>query len=371
MNRLRSPIVVTPPPPRVPRLIVTNSRKMLPRADDEARPLAAVLQVLRRQADRRHTGRSAVSSPIVGPAVDDRPTRRSGSSLPMRTCGPIDGVRPDDGAGADLARSDARAPSDRLLPRPASIAKQQLGLRHDLAVDVRRAPCACASATARGPSVTSSRSRSPGTTCRRNLASSTPRSARRAPSSGAVSAIEHQHRRHLRQRLDHQHGRHQRRAREVSLEEFFVDGDVLDRHEPPARLVLGDRVDEKRRIAVVNASEERRKVEGHAHMPLPGCWTSRLLGRQRVRRTPELTDPGAWSVLRAWRLGAWRIELLNHFGRRCRARSRPTPDRRPRPLKTNCRPFSRRDLLQHRLSCAGIPAAASAAAPGLPAARPA
>ncbi len=31
MNTLRSPIAVTPPPPRVPRLMVTNSRKMLRR----------------------------------------------------------------------------------------------------------------------------------------------------------------------------------------------------------------------------------------------------------------------------------------------------------------------------------------------------
>jgi hypothetical protein len=31
----------------------------------------------------------------------------------------------------------------------------------------------------------------------------------------------------------------------VSLEEFFVDGDILERHEPGAALVLPDGVDQK------------------------------------------------------------------------------------------------------------------------------
>ena len=35
----------------------------------------------------------------------------------------------------------------------------------------------------------------------------------------------------------------------MSLEELFVDRDVLDRDDAAARLVLGDGVDEKRRIA--------------------------------------------------------------------------------------------------------------------------
>ena len=61
----------------------------------------------------------------------------------------------------------------------------------------------------------------------------------------ALAALEDQHRRDLRQRLDHQHGGHERHAREVSLEEFFVDGDVLERDEPVARLVLPDGVDQK------------------------------------------------------------------------------------------------------------------------------
>ena len=55
-----------------------------------------------------------------------------------------------------------------------------------------------------------------------------------------------QQRRHLSERLDHQHARHQRRAGKVPLKELFVDGDVLDRHDPAARLVLDDVIDEKR-----------------------------------------------------------------------------------------------------------------------------
>jgi hypothetical protein len=43
----------------------------------------------------------------------------------------------------------------------------------------------------------------------------------------------------------------------MALEIFFVDGDVLDCDEPPPRLVLGNRVDEQRRIAIAEAVEEK------------------------------------------------------------------------------------------------------------------
>ena len=77
-----------------------------------------------------------------------------------------------------------------------------------------------------------------------------------------VVALQQQDRRHLRQRLEHQHAGHQRRAGKMSLEELFVDGDVLDRDEPPAGLVLGDRVDEQRRIPVAEPVEEDGDVDG-------------------------------------------------------------------------------------------------------------
>ena len=44
----------------------------------------------------------------------------------------------------------------------------------------------------------------------------------------------------------------------MSLKEFFVDGDVLDGDEPAAGFVLGDRVDQHRRIPVAEPVEEER-----------------------------------------------------------------------------------------------------------------
>ena len=71
-----------------------------------------------------------------------------------------------------------------------------------------------------------------------------------------VVAMQQQHGRELRQRLEHQDAGHQRRAREVSLKEFFGDGDVLDGHEPAAGFVLGDGVDQNRRIPVTEPVEK-------------------------------------------------------------------------------------------------------------------
>jgi hypothetical protein len=78
-----------------------------------------------------------------------------------------------------------------------------------------------------------------------------------------LDAVEQQHRSHLRERLDHQDARHQRRPRKMTLEEFFVDGNVFDRYEPVARLVFGHHVDQEGWIAIVDAIEQRRKVKRH------------------------------------------------------------------------------------------------------------
>ena len=78
----------------------------------------------------------------------------------------------------------------------------------------------------------------------------------------AADFIEQQQRRRLRQRLDHEDRRHQRLVRKVSLEEVFVDGDVLERDQPLPRLVLGDRVDEERGKAVREAFEDARGRPG-------------------------------------------------------------------------------------------------------------
>jgi hypothetical protein len=46
----------------------------------------------------------------------------------------------------------------------------------------------------------------------------------------------------------------------MSLKEFLADGHVLHGHESVARLVLNDRVDQIRRVPVVDAPEKRRKI---------------------------------------------------------------------------------------------------------------
>ena len=74
-----------------------------------------------------------------------------------------------------------------------------------------------------------------------------------------VHFIEQQQRRRLRQRLDHEDRRHQRLVRKMSLEEIFVDGDVLEGDQPLSRLVLGDGVDEERGKAVGEAIERVRR----------------------------------------------------------------------------------------------------------------
>jgi hypothetical protein len=59
-----------------------------------------------------------------------------------------------------------------------------------------------------------------------------------------ILAAGQQQRRHLGERLDHEHARHERRAGKMSLEELFVDGDVLHRDDAVAGLVYLDGVDE-------------------------------------------------------------------------------------------------------------------------------
>jgi hypothetical protein len=50
----------------------------------------------------------------------------------------------------------------------------------------------------------------------------------------------------------------------MSLEEFLVDRDVLDRHQSAPRLVFDDRVDQKRGIAIAEPVEEDGDVDaGH------------------------------------------------------------------------------------------------------------
>ena len=57
----------------------------------------------------------------------------------------------------------------------------------------------------------------------------------------------------------------------MSLEELLVDGDVLDGHETPPRLMLGDRVHEHRRIPVAQPVKENGDVNHRRDMPNAGC----------------------------------------------------------------------------------------------------
>ena len=142
----------------------------------------------------------------------------------------------DDGAGADLGASgcDERRRMDRCAGS-GSIASTSVALRPRPGRRRSATPRHAPARRARRSSVTSSRSRSPGTTWLAELRAvdaAQRRAVRRVVPSAACSE---QHARRLGQRLDHQHARHQRRARKVSLEEVFVDGDVLDRDQPLTR----------------------------------------------------------------------------------------------------------------------------------------
>jgi hypothetical protein len=52
----------------------------------------------------------------------------------------------------------------------------------------------------------------------------------------------------------------------VSLEKLLANGDVFHRHHPVARLVLRNRVEEKGRVAVIDAPEEPRDVKTQIHL---------------------------------------------------------------------------------------------------------
>ena len=111
MNRLRSPIVVTPPPPAVPRWMVTNSRKMLPAPISSRVGFAAGISVLRREADR------GVREDLV--AVADRGVpvdHRRRADLAVAADAHVRAnhrERANGGALANRPRSARRAPADR------------------------------------------------------------------------------------------------------------------------------------------------------------------------------------------------------------------------------------------------------------------
>src|SRR5690606_16613456 len=78
----------------------------------------------------------------------------------------------------------------------------------------------------------------------------------------AAHGLERQDPRSLRQRFDLQHARHHRQVGKVAGEERFVDRHVLDRDDALALLELDHPVDEQHRVAVRQVFEDRADVEG-------------------------------------------------------------------------------------------------------------
>jgi hypothetical protein len=54
----------------------------------------------------------------------------------------------------------------------------------------------------------------------------------------------------------------------MPLKEFLSHGHIFHRHESVPRLVLEHRVDQIRRVSVVDAPEERRKLTSQTRL----CW---------------------------------------------------------------------------------------------------
>jgi hypothetical protein len=221
-------------------------------ADHHPRRLAAELQVLRHQADRGHREDFVVVADL-GDAVDD--ARRADPAVTADADVLADRhVRPDDRARADLRAGmhDGRRMDLcellRVLLRDALDAHQQGGFRRDLPVQagdgakLRERPAP----RPRGHFQRQTVARDDAHAELRLVDAAQPGAAERR----AVGRFHQQDRRHLRQRLDHEHAGHQRLARKMSLEDVFVDRDVLDGRQAPPRLVLGDRIDQRGGIPV-------------------------------------------------------------------------------------------------------------------------
>ena len=243
---------------------------MLRRPIDEPRLLALVLQVLRRQADRRERVDLGVVADL-GPAVDDR--RRADAAVRGRcahagrcmACGPIvvpradlrapDGRSPIGGSGSGRRRARA---ADR-LPRPPD--RRRYAAACARASDVRRA---------------SERDLEAQPIARHDL----------PPELGVVDAaqvdarvrrrrfaLQQQHRRDLRQRFEHQDARASAaRPGKWPWKNSSLTVTFLTATSRRPGVVLGDRVHEQGRMPVAEAVEEDRDVEhGQGNAELANC----------------------------------------------------------------------------------------------------
>jgi hypothetical protein len=256
----------------------------VPGPDQQTRGFALELEILGHQADRRERKNLGAVADIR-PPVDDRrrPDCAAGADADVRT---DHGMRTDRRALADFGRRvDDRGRVD--FGAIDGQAKQQLALGHNLIVDACRRM-----RDGERPAPAPQRHLDPQPVAGDNLSPElriVHTAQVHARAGGNRGVFQNQDRRRLDERFNHQHRRHQRRAGEMSLEEFLADGNVLDRDDAPAGVVLDDGVDQHRRIAVTEAIERLRDIDGHRAISL-----SRLAADLPVGRSvqPSLPDVG-------------------------------------------------------------------------------
>ena len=263
-------------------------------ADLDAARLPAELEVLRHEPDRAER-EEAVALAHARVAVDHhvrvehrrpRPRRTLSPTTqkgPTRTPGSSTAPAATRAQGVDVGRGHASPPGAGAAPRPRA----------------RRPPAPRPWKRTRSPRRwtrrTSRRSWSPGTTGRRNFASSKP-TTRISTAARVGSGLEQPDAGGLGERLQDQHPRHHRRAREVAGEEVLGPGHVLDRHQPPRRVVLEDPVHEHERVLGGNLADEPSDLAG-AHA---GRGPRRVRARRRGngplprRPAPGGERPTAW-----------------------------------------------------------------------------
>ena len=175
MKTLSSPIRVRPPPPCVPRWIVTNSRKTLrwPITRRVSSPLnfrSCGINPIDAKGKTRHPSPSSVVPSITAAAPMSH-------RAPIRTSAPITAFEPTTVPAPMTAPGATRA--DGAISGTSSVNPIRRSASATAVSPTAATPRATACSGSRLASVTVRVRRSPGNTCRRNFALSTPRSTAR------------------------------------------------------------------------------------------------------------------------------------------------------------------------------------------------